>query len=93
MAINWDIKITDVNMTTKRAMVTATRTDTESSLSPQTYSFHNTPIGTSQERVSLLNTIKHIVEEDAADQTAIDAVVADLERDGKSSLEAWELTR
>ena len=93
MAITWSIEITNVNTESKRATVTATRTDTESALAPAVYRFQNTPIGTSAERVSLLNTIKAKVVEDADHATAVNAVITDLEQTGISNLEAWEATR
>jgi len=92
MAINWDLNITNVNVQTSRATVTATRTDSESALPPQTYSFQQTPIGPA-DRVGLLNTIKQKVEEDAAKQVAVDAIITDLEQAGKAALETWEATR
>jgi len=93
MAISWDIQITNVNVTTQRGDVTATRTDSESALAPQVYQFNNTPIGTGPDRVLLLNTIKQKVEERATHDASVDAVITDLEQTGKSQLEAWEATR
>ena len=99
MAINYDIDINNVNVLAKRADVTVTRTDTESSLTPQTYSFQNTPVAgaTSAEttaiRVGLLNTVKAKVVEDDEKQTTIEAMITDLEQTAKSILEAWEATR
>jgi hypothetical protein len=93
MAITWDIQINNVNVANKRADVTAVRTDSESSLPPQSWTLTNTPSGTSAERTALLNTIKQKVEERATQDAAIDAVVTDLEQTGISALEAWEATR
>ena len=99
MAINYDININNVNVLAKRADVTVTRTDTESALAPQTYSFQNTPVAgaTSAEttaiRVGLLNTVKAKVVEDDEKQTTIEAMITDLEQTAKSILEAWEATR
>lgn len=93
MAISWDIQITSVNVVSKRGDITATRTDSESALQPQTYSFMQTPIGTAQERTLLLNSIKAEVEKTASHNAAVDAVITDLEQTGKSALEAWEATR
>ena len=93
MAINWEISIINVNVQTGRATVTATRTDTNSTLAPSVYSFTACPIKTSAERTSLLNTIKQKVLEDATHAAEVDAVISGLEQDGKSALEAWEATR
>jgi hypothetical protein len=93
MSISWEIQITNVNITTQRGDVTATRTDSESALPPQVYQFNNTPIGTGPDRVLLLNTIKSEVEKKALHDASIEAVITDLEQTGKSQLEAWEATR
>ena len=93
MSIAWSIEITNVQVATKRADVTATRTDSVSPLPPQVYSFTNTPIGTEAERTNLLNTIKAEVVKRVAADAAVAATVSDLEAAGKTALEAWELTR
>jgi len=99
MAINYDPQISNVNLESKRADVTFTRTDTESSLAPQVYSFQNTiiagdtPTETTAIRVGLLNTVKAKVVEDDEKHTAIEAMITDLEQTAKSILEAWEATR
>jgi len=93
MAINWDIKISNVNVQSKRANVTFTRTDTESTGAPKTYSFANTYVETPEQRISLLNTVKQEVENDATRQADIDILISDLEQAGKSNLETWETTR
>ena len=93
MAINWDIKLSNVNLQSKRADITFTREDTESALTPQTYSYRNVLIETAEQRVSLLNSVKAKVEADATKQTTVDALITDLEQAGKSNLEAWEATR
>jgi len=99
MAINYDVQISNVNIAAKRADVTFTRTDTESALAPQTYSFQNTiiagesPAETLAIRLSLLNTVKAEVVKADEKQTSIEAMITDLEQAGKSALEAWEATR
>ncbi|RPJ25492.1 MAG: hypothetical protein EHM35_15500 [Planctomycetaceae bacterium] len=93
MAITWEIKITNVQVATKRANVTATRTDGASALPPQVYSFTEVPIGTPAERLSLINTIKTRVTERASHNAQVEDTVADLEAAGKTALESWELTR
>jgi len=93
MAINWELDISDVNVASKRADVRFTRTDSESSLAPQTYSFQNTIVETPAQRAALLDSVKESVKKDATKQAAIDAFVTDLEQAGKANLEAWEATR
>ena len=93
MAISWDIQITNVNVQSGRGNVTATRTDNESALPPDVYSFSNTPIKEPADRISLLNTIKQEVEKTASHNAQVDAIITDLEQSGKVQLEDWELTR
>jgi len=99
MAINYDVNINNVNVLAKRADVTFTRTDTESALAPQTYSFQNTiiagatPAETTAIRQSLLNTVKAEVVKADEKLDVIEAMITDLKQAGKSALEAWEATR
>lgn len=93
MAITWDVKITNVNVQSKRADVIATRTDSASALPPQVYSMQNTPIGTAAERLLVLNTIKEWTTAARTKVDAANAVVLTMEQDAKVNLEAWELTR
>ena len=93
MAISWDIDITNVNLQSQRGDVTATRTDDQSALAPQTYRFQATPLGTPADRALLLDSIKSKVVEDATKKAQVDAFIATLEQDGKAALEAWEATR
>jgi alkylhydroperoxidase family enzyme len=93
MAITWEVKITNVNLDSNRATVTATRTDDGSSEDPQVYSFNNVPLETGPERAAILASIKAKCEERAAKATAISTWVDTLETTGMTELEAWELTR
>lgn len=93
MSITWNIEITNVQVVSKRADVTATRTDSADPTAPQVYSFAQTPIGTANERAVLLNTIKAEVAARAGKDAQIVAVVTDLEQTGKTALETWETTR
>jgi len=99
MAISWEAKITNVNVVAKRADVTFTRTDSESTLAPQVYRFSNTIVAgadateTYNIRMALLETVKAKVEEDAEKEINIAAMITNLEQTAKSMLEAWEATR
>lgn len=93
MAINWEIKITDVDLTAKRADVTATRTDTESTTEPKVYRLENTPLETAQDRQLVLATIKGWVEQDAIRDSGAKQFIANLEQEAKAHLETWELNR
>ena len=94
MAITWNVTISNVNVDTKRADVTATRTD--DSTDPDTvdtYSFKNTPIETSSQRLIVLNSIKAAVEADASLDTSVSTLISDMETSAKTNLEDWEATR
>jgi len=96
MAIEWDVAITDVQVSSGRANVTFTRTDTDSSAiaaQPQVYSFNNALIATSEQRQDLLDTVKAKVLEREAEDTAIATFVDNLEQTGKDALETWEEQR
>ena len=93
MAITWDIKISNVSTASKRATVTFTRTDTESTLAPQTYSFQNTYIETPAQRTALMDTVKNEVLARETKDTDIAALVTNLEQAGIAALETWEASR
>jgi len=93
MAITWELVASNVDVSTGRANITATRTDSESALEPQVYSYLSTPIHTTQARVLLMDTIKADVEARALYDISIEALISDLEQIGEQALEAWELTR
>lgn len=91
--INWDVKITNVNMVSKRADVTATRTDSTSALTPHTYTLSNTPLETGADRTLVLNTIKEWETTAKTKETADNTFISTLEQTAKTALENWELTR
>jgi len=93
MAITWDVVITNVNLDSNRATISATRTDSELTDPPQVYLFQQVPLETGPQRAAIQETIKTKCEERAADDTAIATWIDTLEQAGKSNLEAWELTR
>lgn len=89
MAITWDVQISNVDVSQKRADVTAVRTDDVSG-DVETYSYTKAIIGTTQERQGILQSIwdNHLAA--ANNQTAIDAFVDNLETAAKANLEARE---
>ena len=99
MAIEWELKISTVNITAKRADVSFIRTDTESTLAPQTYSYKqtviagDTPEETAILRQKLLDGVKFNVMKDAERNSNVDALVTNLEQAGKAALETWEAGR
>jgi len=93
MAISWDVKISNVNLASKRGDVTAVRTDSESALQPRSYSLPNTPLETSQQRLKVLDTIKEWDDAFIAKETAANVFIDTLETTAKTNLENWELSR
>ena len=90
MAISWDLQITNVNVNSKRANVSFTRTDSESALPPWKYSFSNTIIETQEQRANLLNQAWNAWQGEVEKQTNINNFITDLEQLGKTNLEARE---
>lgn len=93
MAVTWDIDIYNVDVDSQRADVRATRTDDQLEPASKTYAYSKVPLGTAQERQSILDQIKAQVGADALRAASVSAFVDTLEADGKTNLEAWELTR
>ena len=91
MAISWDLKITNVNISSKRANVNFKRIDSESALEPWTHLFSNTIIETSAQRVALLNQVWNEWQNEIIKQTNINNFITDLEQIGKTNLEAREV--
>ena len=99
MAIEWELKISTVNVAAKRADASFTRTDTESTLAPQTYSYKqtvvtgDTPEETAILRQKLLDTVKFNVMKDEEQNSIVEAMITNLEQAGKAALETWEAGR
>jgi len=90
MAISWDLQITNVNVKSKRANISFTRTDSESALPPWTHSFQNIVIETQAQRVALLNQVWDAWQGEIAKQTNINNFITNLEQAGKTNMEARE---
>ena len=93
MAISWDITIANVNLQNDRGTVIATRTDSESALQPRVHTLTNTPLGTPESRVLVLDTIKEWDDAAVSYSEAVTEFIDTLEQSGKTNLENWELTR
>lgn len=91
MAISWDISISNVNVQSGRAMVCFKRTDSDYPDYPETYTYYNAIIVSSQDRVDLLNDVwnKHLAA--ASRQTSIADFVTNMAVAGKANLEAREI--
>jgi len=90
MAINWDIKITVLDVARKTVRVTATRTDDADPDNPRTYTILSANIATAEQKVNVLDNIWQQHQADLARQAAIDAFVGDLETAANANLEARE---
>ena len=93
MAVIWEVKITSVNLKSKRGSVTAIRTDSESALPPHVYVSSYAPLETLEDRVAVLDTIKEWETTATDKKAAIDAFIDTLEQTAKTNLEEWELSR
>lgn len=89
MAITWEVSITNVNVNTKRADITATRTDSSTGV-VETYSFRNAIVGTTQERQALLDLVWQNHLNYISSQSAIDVFISGLEQSAKTNLEGRE---
>lgn len=93
MSISWDVKITQVNLNSKRGTVVATRTDDQSASPPRVHVLSNTPLETAYNRTKVLDTIKEWDEAVVANAAAAEVFIDSLDQIGKTDLETWELTR
>ena len=90
MAIIWTVNITNVNVVDNRADVSFNRLDDETQAA-ESYSFKQTSLETTPERVALLDAVWQRHLDAVNDQTAIDAFITNLEQQGKDNLEAREV--
>ena len=89
-AINWETKITNVNVASKRASVAFERTDTEKPDDVWSVSFPSVILETPQQRLALLNLVWSKWQEELAKRAAIEAFITNLEQTANSNLEARE---
>jgi hypothetical protein len=90
MAISWNVDITNVNVNSKRADITFTRTDDQSALAPWVHPYKSVIIETGPQRAALLNQVWSEWQDEISKQAAIDAFITDMEQAGKANLEARE---
>ena len=91
MAITWDITRANVDVQSKRADITFTRTDSENPEAPWSMTYHGVIIGTQAERIALLNYVWSAWQAYQTKQTQIDAFLDSLEQSAKNNLEAREV--
>ena len=89
-AINWSTKITNVNVTSKRATVSFTRTDTEKPEDVWNISFQSVTLETQAQRLALLDLVWTEWQKELAKRAAIEAFITNLEQTANSNLEARE---
>ena len=90
MAISWTVNISNVNVAGKRADVSFRRLD-DVTQATENYSFRQTSLETTANRLALLDAVWQNHLDAVNDQTAIDAFITNLEQLGKSNLEAREV--
>ena len=89
MTISWDVQISDVNTSTFRADVTFTRTDSVSG-ETENYTFNDAIIETTAQRMALLDQVWSNHVSAAANKSAADEFIDNLEQLAKSNLESRE---
>ena len=89
MAITWDVQITVISISTKEVSVTATRTDDVSG-KVRTYTVPRAPIGTAEQKLSVIDEIWEKHQAELNKETAIAAFIGTLETQAKTNLEARE---
>ena len=90
MAISWDTKITNVNVNSKRATVTFTRTD-DATGATWIKAYHNALIETSQQRTALLNAVWAAWQQQVTDDASIASFLDNLEQAANANLDAREV--
>jgi len=90
MAINWDFKISNVNLASKRANISVKRTD-DVTTKEESYDFTGVIIETPEQRTAFFDQIWQMHLDTVNDQTTINDFIASLDQDGKSNLEAREV--
>jgi hypothetical protein len=90
MAINWSIKISQVNPLSGRAYVNFKRLDDVTG-AEEIYGFSHAMVGTPEYKASLLDTVWQMHLDTVNKQTAADEFIGDFEQSGKSDLDAREV--
>ena len=87
MAGIWELNINVIDVATKRAFVTATRTD---GADIQTFGPIDAILDTSNQKTAVLDIIKTAYLDSLTRQSNIDAFVSDLQTTGGTALTNWE---
>ncbi len=83
----WTVSINVIDVGSKRASITATRTDGEDI---QTFGPIDAIIGTSEQRTEVLDILKNAYLTSLTKQASIDALVSDIQTNGGTALTNWE---
>ncbi len=93
MAVTWTIETSNEDWDHNWADVVFTRTDSESTAAPRTYSYRKVSLATPADRATLLNTVKTKDEEAVSDLSEKETFLGDLVQAGQNTLNLWEETR
>ena len=90
MAITWKVKITPLNIERKEISLTATYTDDTDPADVKTgsYTVLSAIIGTSQQKLDVMDNIWGQYQTDLVKQTKVSEVIGDLEAQAVTNLEA-----
>jgi len=90
MAISWDTQLSQVNVASKRANISFTRTDSENPSDVFTVSYPQVVIETTEQRVALLDAVWAAWQEELASRSTIAEFITNLEQTANSNLDARE---
>lgn len=90
MAISWDTQISNVNVASKRADVTFTRTD-DVTQDVWSKSYTQVIIETTPQRLALLDQVWGAWQQELTDRSNIAAFITNLEQTANSNLDAREV--
>ena len=91
MAISWDTQISQVNVQSKRANVSFTRTDSEVSTDTFTVSYLQVIVETGPQRLALLDKAWEAWQQELTDRSAIAAFITNLEQLANANLDEREV--
>ena len=91
MAISWDTQTSNVNVASKRADVSFTRTDSEKPEDVFTLSFNQVILETTPQRLALLDQMWAEWQKEVTKRASIEAFITNLEQLANANLDAREV--
>ena len=91
MAISWDTQISQVNVQSKRANVSFTRTDSEKPEDVFTKNYSQVIIETTAQRLALLDQVWTAWQQELTDRSNLAAFLTNMEQTANSNLDAREI--